>query len=250
MADIIAVANQKGGIAKTTTTVHLAHYAAEELGLRVLLLDMDKQGSLSMSFPVEQGGLMASEIYVGATKAPGVYSPNISIVSADRGLLAFEGKGPEEAKVFARNVRALAAGYDLCLIDTPPGQGWYLTAALAAASKVLTPVSVGLYELAGVRELMMTIHTIKTKGLNPGLRHIGILPSKVNTRSKDELAQLAQLREAYPNVILPVTINERTAVKKAIAQGKPVWQGTKGEGHLSAAREWRSACRAILGDKA
>ncbi|MEX3614590.1 MAG: ParA family protein [Burkholderia gladioli] len=84
MADIIAVANQKGGIAKTTTTVHLAHYAADELGLRVLLLDMDKQGSLSMSFPVEQGGLMASEIYVGATKAPGVYSPNISVVSADR----------------------------------------------------------------------------------------------------------------------------------------------------------------------
>lgn len=249
MTNIIAIANQKGGIAKTTTTVHLAHYAAEQ-GARVLLIDMDKQASLSLSFPVERGGLVASEIYAGDLKVPGVYSANIAIVSADDGLLAFEGKGADEAKVFARNVRALTDGYDLCLIDTPPGKGWYLTAALAAAYQVLTPVSVGLYEMAGVRDLMMTIHTIRTKGLNPRLKHIGILPSKVNTRSKDELAQLDELRAAYPNLILPVTLNERTAVKKAIAQGKPVWLGTKGAGHLSAAREWRSACRTILGGAA
>jgi len=153
-------------VGKSTLTVHLA-YSAIEAGLRVLLVDMDKQASLSLTF--------------------------------------------EPSK------------------NAPPG------------------LKASRYELAGVVDLMQTIHVIRTQGFNPRLRHVGILPMKTNTRSVNAKQALDALRKRYGEAILPEVLPEREAVRQAIANRRPVWIKVNGEGHLKAAQEWQAACNSILG---
>ena len=248
---VLSVANQKGGVGKSTFTVHLA-YAALEAGLRVLLVDMDKQGSLSLTFTASQGaapGLMASMLY-GAEQngeQPEIITDKLAILRADKALLSIDKAENEVIRRPAQALRRFSTDYDLCLIDTPPLLGVRLMASLAASDFVVTPVSVGLYELAGVADLMQTIHVVRTQGFNPRLKHVGILPMKTNSRSVEERQGLAALRDRYGASIMAETLPERAPVRKAIAQRRPVWVSTKGAGHLKAAQEWRAACNAVLG---
>jgi len=247
---IISIANQKGGVGKSTLTVHLA-YAALDAGKRVLLVDMDKQGSLSLTFPASGDavpGLVASALYAETSElGPEILNENLSIIRADNALLSIDKAENQVIRRPGAALRRFAADYDLCLIDTPPLLGVRLMASLSASDFVITPVSVGLYELAGVADLMQTIHIIRTQGFNPRLKHVGILPMKTNTRSHDERDALIELRQRYGAAILPEMLPERAPVRKAISRRKPVWLNTKGEGHLKAANEWRAACNSILG---
>jgi chromosome partitioning protein len=246
----LAVANQKGGVGKSTLTVHLA-YAATEQGLRVLLVDMDKQGSLSLTFTAPKDaapGLVASRLYDAEPnqEQPQVINDRLSIIRADNALLSIDKADNQVIRRPGLALRRFADDYDLCLIDTPPLLGVRLMASLAASDYVLTPVSVGLYELAGVADLMDSIKVVRTKGFNPRLKHIGILPMKTNNRSTEEREGLALLRKRFGEAMLPVALPERAPVRKAIAKRVPVWLGTRGEGHQKAAQEWRAACAHIL----
>ena len=247
---ILSIANQKGGVGKSTLTVHLA-YAAMDAGMRVLLVDMDKQGSLSLSFPAPDGvapGLIASKLFSAeqCQDQPQVINDKLGIIRADNGLLTIDKAENQVIRLPGKALRHFSADYDLCLIDMPPLLGVRLMASLAASDFVLTPVSVGLYELAGVADLMQTIHVVRTQGLNPRLKHVGILPMKTNNRSIEERSGLASLREMYGTAILPETLTERAPVRTAIAKRRPVWLGTKGAGHLLAAQEWLAACNSVL----
>ena len=247
---ILAIANQKGGVGKSTLTVHLA-YAALEAGNRVLLVDMDKQGSTSLTFPANDGvtpGLVASQLYNAevSSVSPEVLTDRLSIIRADNALLSIDKAENQVIRRPGQALRRLAEGYDLCLIDTPPLLGVRLMASLTACDFVVTPVSVGLYELAGVADLIHSIHVVRTQGFNPRLRHVGILPMKTNNRSKEEKEALAALRERYGAAILPEVLPERAPVRKAIAKRRPVWASISGEGHMKAAREWRAACDSVL----
>ena len=247
---ILVTANQKGGVGKSTLTAHLA-YAAHEDGKRVLMVDMDRQGSLSMTFPSTGGhGIVASQLYLPALPADAaieMVDEGLGIVRADAALLEVDRAENSVVKRPRAALQQFADQFDLCLIDTPPLLGVRLMASLSAADFVVTPVSVGLYELAGVADLMQTIHVIRTQGFNPRLKHLGIVPMKTNTRATEEREALASLRERYGNAILPETLPERAPVRKAIARRVPVWQSTRGEGHQKAGQEWRAACNAILG---
>lgn len=247
---VLTIANQKGGVGKSTLTVHLA-YAAREAGKRVLLVDLDKQGSLSLTFAATEGteaGLTASSLFAAEPPEgqPQTLYDGLAIIRADPGLLSVDKAENKVIRRPGKALRAFADQFDLCLIDTPPLLGVRLMAGLAAADHVLTPVSVGLYELAGVADLMQTIHVVRTQGFNPRLKHIGILPMKTNSRSAEEREGLAGLRARYGSAIMAETLPERAPVRRAIAKRQPVWFKTQGEGHLKAAREWRAACDAIL----
>jgi chromosome partitioning protein len=247
----LSVANQKGGVGKSTLAVHLA-YAALESGMRVLLVDMDKQGSLSLSFPPvtdAMPGLVASSLYAAeqGEAMPERINDKLSIIRPDMALLNVDKAENKALRFPAMALRRFTDDYDLCIIDTPPLLGVRLIASLAASDYVVTPVSLGLYELAGVQDLIQTIHVVRTQGLNPKLKHVGILPMKTNSRSSSANKALANFRQSYASSILAEGLLEREAVRQAVATRRPVWFSTKGAGQLKAAQEWKAACAAILG---
>lgn len=252
---ILAVANQKGGVAKSTLSFHLAH-AGVEAGLRVLLVDLDKQGSLSLSFPpVANAGpaLVASALFSSEapTLLPEKLSDKLSIIRADDTLAHLMGGTVGAEKRPARYLRSLSDQFDLCLIDTPGSIGFnppMTVGALVAADAVVCPFAVGLYEGKALAELWAYLKSVKTAAYNPRLRLMGLLPSKINTKSSKEREALEGLRAQFGAVILPGMLAERTAVKEAIMRRRPVWRNTKGAGHLAAAKEWRAVCNHILGD--
>lgn len=250
----LAIANQKGGVSKSTLTAHIA-YAANEAGLRVLLVDLDKQGSLSETFLPNEGaapGLLASALFSSTEPEgePEVLSDKLAIIRADETLSLLSGGVAGGEKRPAQNLRRFADRFDICLIDTPGAIGFnppMTVAALVAADAVLCPFSVGLYEAKGLRDLWAYIKSIKTPAYNQRLRLMGLLPSRINTKSKEELEALEHLRSTpLGKQILPGMLAERTAVKQAIMRRKPVWKNTKGAGHLAAANEWRAVCANIL----
>lgn len=251
----LAVANQKGGVGKSTLTAHLA-YAAAEAGLRVLLVDLDKQGSLSLTFEPKSGaapGLMASQLFEPEAPEfmPEVINDHLSIVRADDTLALLRGGNQAAERLPAQHLKRLSSDFDLCLIDTPGAIGFnppMTVAALVAADAVVCPFSVGLYETKGLADLWSYLKSIKTATYNPRLRLLGLLPSKINTKSREEREALTGLRDKFGPVILPGMLAERTAVKQSVMRRKPVWRHTKGAGHLAAAKEWRSVCENILGN--
>ena len=251
----LAVVNQKGGVGKSTVCDQTSR-AAVEAGKRVLLVDLDPQGSLSTAFPPtgeHQGEASTSSALFaeGSTIIPEVLKPGLAIIRKDELLRKLSADNREGLKRPAQYLRELAAEYDLCIIDTPGALGDNVpttTAALIAADAVVCPFAVGLFEAEPLSQLWMHLQQIISGGVNPRLRVLGLIPSKVNVKSAEEMAALDNLR-AHPHVgkfILPVILGERAAVKQAIAKRKPVWRGVNGTGHKTAAAEWKAATHKIL----
>lgn len=251
----LAVVNQKGGVAKTTLCIQIA-FAGREAGLRVLLLDLDPQGSLSTVFlstgADESEVSPASALFAdGSVIRPEILEPGLAIIRKDDLLEKLGTENREGLKRPARYLRELARDYDLCIIDTPGALGDNVpttTAALIAADAVVCPFAVGLLEAGPLSRLWKHLDEIIRGGTNPRLRVLGLIPSKVNVKSSEELGALETLR-AHPVVgkfILPLMLGERAAVKQAIARRKPVWRGVRGAGHKTAAAEWKTATTTIL----
>jgi len=249
----IAVVNQKGGVAKSTIASHMA-YAALDAGLRVLLVDLDRQGSLSLSFPAIEGeaaGMKASQLFTH--EVPGQLeriSDQLSIIRADKKELQDLTAEPGMEWGPKRHLSQLSQGFDLTIIDTPGSIGFnppMTVGALLAATAVVCPFKVGFYEADALNDLWEYLKAIKTPGYNPELRLLGLLPSRINTKSPEEVQALKDVREQLGSLILPHVLVERAAVGASIAKRRPVWKGTRGASHLAAGREMYAACNHILG---
>jgi chromosome partitioning protein len=176
---------------------------------------------------------------------PEILGPYHSIVRATKELRDIDLTGVMKVMNPRDSLAQFAGDFDLCVIDTPPTLGSQLVASLVAADAVITPVSMGKYEMAGVQDLIATIMSVKKK-FNRTLKYLGVLPMKTNNRSRAEMTQLKALKEQVGEGMLPTDLPERAAVRSAVLACIPVWEKVQGESHGKAAAEWKAACNLII----
>lgn len=217
---IISVSNQKGGVGKTTS-VHALGTALAQNGMKVLLVDLDPQSSLTISAGLEPQDIEVS-IYdalvrgrdlpiVTLSERLHLTPSNIDLSAAEMELINELGR----ERVLADKLRPLKNTYDAILIDSPPSLGLLTINALTAADGVLIPVNSEYLAMRGLQLLLDTITKVKTR-LNPSLQVLGILPTMFDHRTIHAREILAGLKEQYGKTI-PIFSPVRRSVRFAEA---------------------------------
>ena len=232
--EIIAIANQKGGVAKTTSTFNLAYYKAM-IGKRVLMVDLDPQASLTISCGFEPGGDNFEGYNVchlfnqGADPADCVFSvpstklDNLYLIPSDIDLAETETflltKASRE-KQLKRALNKLAQYFDYIFIDCPPQLGLLSTNALVAADKVIIPCKTDYLSYRGLRALMGTINNVREdEDLNPNLQTAGIIATFYEKQVNDQQDVLRLLEEKAP--VLGI-VKKAADVYRNVINGQPV----------------------------
>ncbi len=211
MARVIAIANQKGGVGKTTTAISLGA-ALSELGARVLLVDMDSQGTLSIALgihgvkktvydvlrDVELG--MEDIIIPTGTKCD-LAPSNIHLAGAEVELI----NEPGREFILKGKLASVNKIYDYILLDCPPSLGVLTLNAFTAAGEVLIPVQSHYLAFRGMQLLLTTISKVKGR-LNPSLEVLGILPTFYDKRTRHSKEVAEQLREHYGETVINTPI--------------------------------------------
>ncbi|HLB44081.1 MAG TPA: ParA family protein [Candidatus Limnocylindrales bacterium] len=253
MARIIAIANQKGGVGKTTTAINLAGSLAEQ-GYRVLCVDMDPQANLSVGLGINLRNVERSmgDVLVGIdvtldeiiipTQTAGIdIAPATIDLSASENQL-FSAIGREQALREAIEASS-ADGYDYILIDCPPTLGLLTLNALVAADGVIIPVQTQYYALKGFTALMNVITQIRSKGLNNRLRVLGLLPTFYDARTLLGRDMLQELRDMGDHHIFENMIKQTVRLGEAPLVGRPV---TSYASNTDAARAYRGLAREVI----
>lgn len=246
---VLVVGNEKGGTGKTAIATQMAYFAAEQ-GVRVLVVDLDPQGTCTSKFlagEADKGVLMAYHLF-GVTlpaerNAWQTDNEGISLIPAHRLL----DRVPERPVLTEDRPAALLRalnGFDLCVIDTPPTRGKLFRAALRAADYLLTPFEPKDESIHGISALLDTIRAVRTMH-NPGLKHIGILANRVPPHSVTAAKLLSELRTVVGGLLLPDVIYERAAITAALAARRPVWRTERGEARSPAAEEVYTALKSV-----
>jgi chromosome partitioning protein len=223
---VIAFANQKGGVAKTTTTLNLA-VAFEEKGFRVLCVDMDPQGNLTMSQGIDPDSLERSMFDVL------VYDLSIREVirrrEVDVACASIDLAGAEIAmstrigreRSLDRALRPIADDYDFICVDTPPSLGLLTINALTAADKVIVPVQCEYLSMRGLIQLQNTLAMIQ-ENLNPDVDIAGILPTMVDTRTLHAKEAIEILEENFGDRVFGARIRKTVRFAEAPVKGMSV----------------------------
>jgi len=224
----LVVANQKGGVGKTTSLIHLA-FDFYEKGKKVVVIDLDPQGNASYTLSKFDSNFISSDLFKkdfsNLTKLSTCTSESkLTLISSDSGLANMEKmKIAEVSENFKNAIKQLSKkGYDICLIDTAPSLGISMASALIVANYVLSPIEVEAYSIQGIKKMITTISNIRK--VNPGLNFLGMIPSKVDARNPRHKRHLVELQNAYPSLILPMSIGLRSSIADAVASGLPVWK--------------------------
>jgi len=236
MPTVIAVANQKGGVGKTTTTANLGA-ALARLGKAVLLIDMDPQGNLTSAVGISKKTehtvaealldyraiLPAIEVGNGLGRLA-VAPATLSLASAEAALMNKLGREQRLRDQLGRH----AAQFDFVLIDTPPSLGLLTINALVAADRVLIPTEARFFSLQGLQMIEESIEEVLY--LNPRLKIIGILLSKLDRRLREEKQVSEYLRERWGALVFETEVGTSSKVLEASSAGKTVF------GYLGAER--------------
>ncbi len=222
---VVAVANQKGGVGKTTLSFHLAAFLAEK-GYDVLAVDMDPQGNLTYTFQVEpDGASFVHRLFEGKEAVPvkvalkkGV---SINLLGSDIRLSRFETDTRFEN--FYRLKKYLEGkDYDFVVIDTPPSLGIFTANSLVASDYVLIPVDISVYSVFGLQDLLETVEKIgEYAGSSP--RVLGIVIMGQLRRTVMGRTISSTMREEYGELIIG-ELSHSVKMKEAVSLGKPVWE--------------------------
>ncbi|MBA2508664.1 MAG: ParA family protein [Nocardioidaceae bacterium] len=228
MTTTLAVANQKGGVAKTTTVASLGA-ALVELGQRVLLVDLDPQASLTFSLGIDPEELPASvhqvllgdekvaDVVVGVEDGPDLLPATIDLAATEAQLLTRTGR--EHA--LRLPLEEVAGDYDWVLLDCPPSLGILTVAALSAADLVLVPMQAETLSHRGVGQLLDTVYDVK-RFTNKSLQVLGVLPTQYDGRTQHARAVLEAVSTTYDLRVLEPPVPKTIRFAEAPAIGRSI----------------------------
>ncbi len=226
---VIAFANQKGGVGKTTSAVNIASIVAEE-GYKVLMLDCDPQGNTTSGFGINKKKLtrtMYDVLIEEIRPDEAIISTkfkNLSIVPATINLAGSEfdliGEEKREKRI-SNFVKKLGDDFDYVMIDCPPSLGMLTVNALTSADGVIIPMQCEYYALEGLSQLMISIKKVKER-YNPDLRITGILVTMHNGRLNLSSQVLAEIKRYYADKLFPTVIPRNVTLSEAPGFGEPI----------------------------
>ena len=251
MGRVIALANQKGGVGKTTTTINLGAALAER-GRRVLLVDMDPQGAVSVGLGLNPLALERTvydllldpkadpDAVLQTTKIERVelLPSNIDLAAAE--VLLVGEVAREQA--LARVLQPLRPHYDVLLVDCPPSLGLLTVNALTAADAVLVPLECEYFALRGMALLMETIEKIRER-LNPDLELLGILATMYDPRTLHGREVLARVEDAFGRQVFRTVISKTIRFAEAPVAGESILSYA---GSSSGAVAYRELAKEVL----
>ena len=256
-ARIVAVCNQKGGVGKTTTTINLGAAFAEQ-GRRVLLVDFDPQGALSVGLGIQphdieatvynllmERGTTAHDVLIKtAVQGMDLMPSNIDLSGAEVQLVHEVGR----EYVLGGVLEEVAPEYDIIMIDCQPSLGLLTINALAAAAGVLIPLECEYFAMRGVALLMETIEKVSRR-LNPSLEVDGVLATMFDSRTLHTREVLANIVSGFGDKVFRTVINRTVRFPDATVAGEPITRFDSGSMGASSYRElakevlerWRQA---------
>ncbi len=249
-AEVIAFANQKGGVAKTTTTLNLA-VAFAESGYRVLCIDLDPQGNLTMSQGIDPDKVEKSLYDVLVNDMP--ISEIIQHREIDIAVASIDLAGAEIAmstkigreRSLEKALKEVSGDYDFVCIDTPPSLGLLTINALTAASKVIVPVQCEYLSMRGLVQLQNTLRMIQ-ENLNPDVVIEGILPTMLDSRTVHAKEAVEILEENFGDLVFKSRIKKAIKFAEAPVKGASVLKYDSGS---SAANYYRELAKEVLANE-
>ncbi|MCE2991818.1 MAG: AAA family ATPase [Candidatus Jidaibacter sp.] len=225
---IIAIANQKGGVGKTTTSVNLAT-ATAAIGKKTLIIDLDPQGNASTGLGIDNYSrkIGAYEVIIGQSNAAVAIQhtiiPKLDIIPANVNLAAAEIELIDMSSrefLLKKILSDLGEFYEVIIIDCPPSLGLLTINALVAATGVIIPLQCEFFALEGLVHLMNTVNLIK-KSYNPSLQIDGIVLTMMDKRNRLSLLVEADVRETFKDLVFKTTIPRNIRLSEAPSHGKP-----------------------------
>jgi len=250
MGIVLAIANQKGGVGKTTTAINLSAALAES-GQRVLAVDFDPQGNLTSGLGIEKNAVKNSvyEMLMGSSKPEetvektyseklDVLPANVNLSGAEIELLTVE----ERESVLKKCLELLRNQYDMIIIDCPPSLSLLTVNALTASDKVLIPIQCEYYAMEGLDQMMKSIALIRQK-LNPGLLIDGIVFTMFDARNNLSQQVVDSVKEVLKEHIYDAVIPRNVRLAESPSYGMPV---TEYDSKSSGAESYRKLAAEII----
>lgn len=250
MAYIISLANQKGGVGKTTSAVNCAA-AVGALGKKTLLVDLDPQGNATSGVGIQKRGVKLSsyDVVIGRAKASeAVVDTGFANLFAIPSQIALAGAefeliDMEKRELILKNALAeIADDFDYIFIDCPPSLGILSINALAASSGVIIPMQCEFYSLEGLSQLMLSIRNVK-RLYNPGLEITGILITMYNGRLNLSAQVLEEIKKYYADKLFATGIVRNVKLSEAPSYGEPIIYYDK---YSKGARAYNDVAKEIL----
>lgn len=231
MAKMIAVANQKGGVGKTTTAVNLSACLAER-GKRALLIDLDPQGNSTSGLGIDKENVQLSTydaminhvsaeecILPTGTQLLHIMPSNIDLAGAEVELVSVMAR----EQVLKRAIAPLQEQYDYILVDCPPSLGLLTLNALTAANTLLVPIQCEFYALEGLSQLMNTVKIVRVN-LNPDLEVEGVVLTMFDARTNLSAQVVGEVKKFFKNKVYDTIIPRSIRLGEAPSFGMPITQ--------------------------